>query len=290
MRILGGIILLTAVTLGGCKHMNGIDEDSTLKIMHGIEVGAGEFKQTVLLAFKSGQVCSGVVIGNDTVLTSSHCVINDLLGGSALVFADNIVTPELYKNKKVVGKPSENTILPQYFLDNKTNFRSLSFARLSTMERDLAVVQFAKNTFTQDQIVVLTSMPLSNEGDYKIMGYGQSTPVINGVGYRTMGVKRVADVAKVRIDGKVIRFTSRMQGNAKKVLPGPAQGDSGGGLLRRNETTEEYELAGIFSGVFKTPKFTSNGGIYQSVYVDVQSDFAKDFFEQVRSLGADIGQ
>jgi hypothetical protein len=290
MRILGATILLTAFTFGGCKHTNGIDEASALKIMHGIEVQPGEFKQTVLLAFKSGQVCSGVVIGNDTVLTASHCVIKDLLGASALVFTDERVTPELYKNKEVVGKPSENTILPQHLLDNKTNFKKISFANLRNMARDLAVVHFAKNTFTQDQIVTLTTEPVSKEGGYKIVGYGQSTPIKSVTGYRTMGVKRVAEVPKVRHDGKVIRFISRMQRSAKTVFPGPAQGDSGGPLLRLNETSEEYELAGIFSGVFKTPNFSRNGGSYHSVYVDVQSDFAKDFFEQVRSLGADIGQ
>jgi hypothetical protein len=71
------IVLLVPLIIG-CFNSTG--SRSSLKIIAGGNAKEGQFPETVLLLSKTGLSCTGVVVGNNTVVTAMHCLIGQLQG------------------------------------------------------------------------------------------------------------------------------------------------------------------------------------------------------------------
>lgn len=173
-------LVLAALSLAACGQTNQSSSSQNLAagIVGGqeVKVGAVEAKTIVMLYnLKSSSLCTGALIGEDTVLTAAHCVSDE---------KDGVNTPALsnVSDMRIIFGPTPLTTQPPVFRMVAQLKRHEKYAgKNSTGEMfDIALVRFTGGRPAGTEIAVLPeSKPEDVIVNFRAIGYGRANGKIN---------------------------------------------------------------------------------------------------------------
>lgn len=196
----------------GPSNLNLENSTYSLKIFGGEKIDQTDEIGSYLVAvtdFNTGEICSGTIISEDTILTAAHCVENSKVNHLKIVFAPSIFAP--IENQNSVEK---FIIHENYIKDEKQ------------IINDLALIKMKKTIHNGYKILNLAQIKNIHENEFKeaiLSGYGFSKLTFPRMGAGTVR-KTTVPLLVFNADEPLVIF-DQTKGQ------GACQGDSGGGAF-----------------------------------------------------------
>ncbi len=248
-------------SLGACSQE--LAETSETKIVNGQAVSPEQFPSVIKLLVKprSGffandeQICTGVIINEETVLAAAHCIKKASTANPGQAQYQGIeaaLSVQGFNGKKtataLTGWAFPETLGSDTILEEQIGI-------------DLTVIKFEPNTFVLPRYPVPASpgTPPAVGSEVTLVGYGAIGPDLKtGVGNKNTGKNKIAALASDRGYLTVVGDLSKGEAVAGK-------GDSGGPVFASDGTNPDGILLGIGSA------YGLNGNLATNYFVDLSS-------------------
>lgn len=224
----------------------------SIAIVNGQE-NSGPAKFSLMVLDDHGEMCSGVVLSQQIILTAAHCVANAT--DWRIHWRDEDGSPVLIKPESVLVHPAYDR--------NAVAKRHKSI--------DLALIKLPDPLPSRFQPIIVSSMENLEIGDHvTVAGFGFSEEKNR----KTLGIMRSTDLNVVQPYGKSNSIIWLEDGIAHRA--GACQGDSGGPILYQGEL---FAITSWSSGEGK-----SNCGAYtQGIILSQVKDWISNSFVKLKN-------